>query len=551
TGRYFTLSTGRVQGPTLSFVADREEKINLHVPVPKFKINLSIKSKSVYDLKYQEGELKIEKEGEKVISQIEGNLVTVNDINKKEDKIKPPVPYRLYTLQKDASRYFGFEPSRTLRAAQKLYLEGVTSYPRTGSEKYPPQTDHKLILSNLAKMRNYQIVSNKVIKTSQKLKNPQEGKETDPAHPCLHPTGELPGKLGNDEMKVYSLIVHRYFATFGEHAVIENTKVFFDVSSHIFNLSGKRTLDKGWRSWTGPYSQSKDNELPNFKVGDTYKINKLTLETLYSSPPAKYTQSSLLSKMEKVSIGTKATRADIIKNLFDRKFLRNKPLDITLMGDTITEVLKKYSPQVISVDLSRKLETMGDLIQETIYDNKDESDSFTLSDALVRGITLLHQMLEGLMLNQKQIGELIDLNLVSQRRFEAIIGDCMNCDDGKLKLIRSLTSGKRFVGCSNYFTETKCDTTYPLPQKEKLDLSTANCVADNYPTLRVFPIFNPEKKRQRPWLLCLNPECPKRKERQEEIERSKQRAKDRKLKKTTKRSAKKTTKKTRKRSTKK
>ena len=139
-----------------------------------------------------------------------------------------------------------------------------------------------------------------------------------------------------------------------------------------------------------------------------------------------------------------------------------------------------------------------------------------------------------------------DLNLVSQRRDEAIIGDCMNCDGGKLILIRSLTSGKRFVGCSNYFTEVKCETTYPLPQREKLDLTLPNCSADGYPTLRVFPVYDPNKKRQRPWILCLNQECPKRKERQEEIEKSKKRAKERKLTK----NAKKTTKKTRKRSTK-
>ncbi|OLS23321.1 MAG: DNA topoisomerase 1, partial [Candidatus Heimdallarchaeota archaeon LC_2] len=170
---------------------------------------------------------------------------------------------------------------------------------------------------------------------------------------------------------------------------------------------------------------------------------------------------------------------------------------------------------------------------------------------VVRGITLLHQMLDQLMFNQRQIGELIDLNLISQRRDEAIIGDCMNCEDGKLKLIRSLSSGKRFVGCSNYFTEIKCNTTYPLPQREKLDLTLPNCTADGYPTLRVFPIFDPNKKRQRPWVLCLNPECPKRKERQEEIEKSKKRAKERKAKKTSKKSSTKTTDKSTKHTTKK
>lgn len=556
TGRYFTLSTGRVQGPTLSFVADREEKINLHVPVPKFKINLSIKAKSVYDLIYREGEFKVEKDGKKIVSEIEGNQINVADVSKKENDVNPPAPYNLSTLQKDGNRFFGFEPSRTLRAAQKLYLAGVTSYPRTSSEKYPPETDHKAILRNLAKIPIFKSTSNKVISKSKRLNRPNEGSKKDPAHPCLHPTGELPKKLGDDDLKIFSLITYRYFATFGKPAVVENTQVLFEVSNHNFRLSGKRTIDKGWREWAGAYDSSKDVELPNFKVGAEYKINNLLLETKYSNPPAKFTQSSLLTKMEKVSIGTKATRADIIKNLVDRKFLRNKPLDITLMGDTITEVLKNYSPQVISVELSRKLEEMGDLIQQSVYENKPESEAFTLSDALVRGITLLHEMLDQLMFNQKQIGELIDLNLLSQRRDEAIIGDCMNCDDGKLKMIRSLASGKRFVGCSNYFTEVKCNTTYPLPQREKLDLKTANCPADNYPTLRVFPIYNPKKKKQgRPWILCLNPECPKRKERQEEIEKSKMRAKERKLKKTTKKTTKKVpkkaTKKTTKRTTKK
>lgn len=527
TGRYYTLSTGRVQGPTLSFVSDREGERNTHVPVPRFKIDLSIKHESIYSLTFAQGDLEVEKDGKKIVSLIKGKPLMVEKVTKSKNKRLPNPPYNLSSLQDDAWTYFKFTGARAESAAEGLYLAGVISYPRTSSEKFPPQTDHKLLLSNLTELSEFKKTGTQILSMKGKL-TPQEGKKTDKAHPCIHPTGELPKKLRGDENRLFSLIVYRYFGTFGKPSIIENSKAIFVTENYNFTYSGNRTLDLGWRKLVGKFDNTKEIEIPNFAPDQQYDIHRVKLLTKYTIASSKYNDRSLRKQMEKASIGTKATRANIIKNLLDRKFIRKPPgeitFDITHIGDTITDVLRTYSPQVISIELSRKLELMGDMIQDTVSQKIEDTKAFTLSDALVRGITLLHQMLEELMLNQNRIGELIDLNLTSQRSEETIIGDCVVCEDGKLKMIRSIATGKRFVGCSNYFNDEKCNVTYPLPQKGNLDLSAENCPDDNFPQVRVIA----PKSR---FFWCLNPDCKLMKEQFDAWEKQKQKKNSQKSKK--------------------
>jgi DNA topoisomerase-1 len=502
TGQYFTLSTGRVQGPTLSFVSERQFNINIFVPLPRFKVDCTIQSAVKLDLIYKDGFVGEEQLAEQIIQNIQQSSALVSEVQQKKNKIKPPSPYNLSTLQNDAYRFFKLTPSRTLQAAENLYLAATISYPRTSSEKYPPDLDHKQILTDIILQRKYAKIG-KVVLNKRKF-TPVEGKKTDPAHPCLYPLGAAPSKTTGDEGKIYDLIVNRYFATFGKHAITENTRVEFLINGEIFFITGKTTIDSGWITLSGNYYKSKDQELPKFKQNERYPVIEARYSLNYTKPKARFNQSSLLRKMEDTGIGTKATRSEIIKSLVDRKFLVGDPLSITPVGETIIDVLQKYSSQVLSIDLSRKLEEMGDLVEQAANDLANIGTGFQLSDAIVQGITYLHQMLEDIQENERGVGQLISENLNSQRKEAKNLGLCMVCKKGTLRILHSQTSGKRFVGCSLFFENNGCSVTYPLPQNGRLEPLAKKCTADGFPQIRHYRV------RKKPWVLCLNPECPKR-----------------------------------------
>ncbi|MHA2404162.1 MAG: DNA topoisomerase I [Candidatus Kariarchaeaceae archaeon] len=522
TGQYFTLSTGRVQGPTLSFVSEREFNINVFVPVPRFKIDCTIQSEIVLNLNYKLGFLYEEQLAKQVIEKIQDASATVSKVNQRKKKIKPPSPYNLSALQNDAANSFRMSPSRTLQVAENLYLAAAISYPRTNSEKYPPNLDHKQILSDLSHQKKYAKISQDLIR-KQKF-TPVEGTKTDNAHPCIHPLGTAPPNVTNDEGKLYDMIVHRYLATFGEPAIIENTTVEFDINDEAFDIKGRETIDPGWTTLSGKYYKSKDQELPRFKENEQFPVIKSAYLLNYTSPEPRFSQNKLRQKMEADGIGTKATRSEIIKNLIDRKFLIEKTedslakLSITSVGEIIINVLKRYSSQVLSIELSRKLERMGDLVEQTANDPTTNRNGFQLSDAIVQGITYLHQMLEDIQGNEYNVGQLISENLISQRKEAKNVGLCMVCKKGTLRILHSQTSGKRFIGCSLFFENKACNVTYPLPQEGRLEPLSKRCKEDSYPQIRVFPKFNSDaKKHKKPWTLCLNPECPKREKRKKII----------------------------------
>lgn len=542
TGRYYTLSTGRVQGPTLSFVADKEAEISLHVPIPSFAIDVTIKKGGIYKLNYKKKNLKSLNEAVNLVKLLKSSNAIVTDISQEDSEEKVPTPYNLNKLNKDASKFFGMTPSDTMSAAESLYLNAYISYPRTESEKYPPNFNHK---ENLGKLDNRYSSYIKELKLMNKKFNPIEGKKTDPAHPCIYPTGKLPGKLRKNEANIYLLVLHRYFATFGKEVKYHLDRVNFDIQNHDFSLSGKNITDKGWRKlYPEILNRNIEDLIPKFKVNESIPLNSVDSTTKYTNPPGRWNQTSLVQEMIKNKIGTKATQPDIVRNLISRKFVipqmtstKLKPLEITPIGMIVNDVLKTYSPQVISVELSRKLEEMGDQI---VIDQS----AFSLSDAVVRGIEMLHEMLEELMNSQDKVGDMIFRNLISHQKTQAIVGPCHLCETGELRIIRSKASGKRFIGCSNYFTEIKCKNSYALPQKGRVEPDQNPCKDDGFPQVKVIT-------KSRPWNICTNPTCKLMKQMEEEIEKRKQRQKEKELEENSEKPKKKTTKATRKNTAKK
>jgi len=501
-GKYATLSTGRVQGPTLKFLVSREKSIRSFVPTPYWEIRTEVEiNGSVFEAEYEKQKIEIKTEADTVLNACKGKNGQVEKIDVKRFKQNPPVPFDLGTLQSEAYGLFGYTPRRTSFIAQRLYLDALISYPRTSSQKLPPEINYKAILKKLGRVPKYKKLAKELLRKPE-LK-PREGKKKDPAHPAIYPTGKLPERdLDDSEKKVLDLIVRRFMAVFSEPATKQTMKVHINVNEHHFYLRGRQTLKEGWLRFYKPYLRSEEVLLPPIEEGQTITVKKVISEGKFAKSPPRYNPGSLLRKMEENEIGTKATRANIIQTLYNRKYVREERMVVTNLGFEVLEVLEKYCPPVVSIKLTSELEERMDKIQA-----KREKRENVLVDA----VEILKLVVQELKEKEKTIGKQLSNAIKRARLEERIIGTCPVCGTGKLIILYSRKTGKRFIGCTNYF-KGKCETSFPLPQKGSVRPLGKNCRGCGWPTVQV------RIKGKRPWTLCFNPDCPLKKERRKKIE---------------------------------
>jgi len=501
-GKYATLSTGRVQGPTLKFIVTREKSIRSFVPAPYWEVKAEVKiSRSVFEAEYEKDKIEIKNEADTLLNECKGKNGQVEKIDVRRFQQKPPVPFDLGTLQREAYGLFGYAPRRTSYIAQRLYLEALISYPRTSSQKLPREINYDAILEKLSEVPKYKKLAAELL-AKPELK-PKEGKKKDPAHPAIYPTGKLPERgLDDSEKKVLDLVVRRFMAVFSEPAIKQSIKVHINVNGHRFYLRGRQTLKEGWLHFYGPYVRSEEVLLPPIEEGQTIKVKKVILEDKFTKPPPRYNPSSILNKMEEAGIGTKATRANIIQTLYNRKYVRDERMAVTHLGFEVLEVLEKYCPAVVSIKLTSELEERMHKIQ---------ASSEKRENVLVDAVEILKPVIEELKDKEKIIGEQLSNAIKRARLEERIIGACPVCGTGKLMILYSRKTGKRFIGCTNYF-KGKCESSFPLPQKGSVRPRGRNCRGCGWPTVQA------RIKGKRPWALCFNPDCPLKKERKKKIE---------------------------------
>jgi DNA topoisomerase-1 len=391
------LSIGRVQGPTLKFIYELEQRINSFIPIPYWKISAeTVIDGETYSLHYEKPRLEQEVQARVVAKNCRGMIGTVQNIKYKEMRTSAPPPFNLGDLQREAYRYFKMNPSITLKTAERLYLGAYISYPRTESNKIPPSINVKEILKSLSKNPDYELESIQLIQ--QKRFSPRLGKGDDPAHPAIHITGQRPGRLKQEEQRIYDLIVRRFLASLGKSLVQLKTDVDVDVNGHLFHLNGLITQRVGWTFYYGKYYSSNDHVLPKFTKGKEVSISKLTTRRQYTKHVPRFNASSLIRKMKQERVGTKSTRSNIIETLYRRGYIRSQQISITSLGENIIEVFSLYCPDIIQVKFTRDLEEL--LLQiET-----GKKDSSVVYDEVVEE---LKPILTQFKINEEKIGKKI------------------------------------------------------------------------------------------------------------------------------------------------
>jgi DNA topoisomerase I len=493
--QYATLSTGRVQGPTLKFLATRERSIQRFVPTSYWSIKAKVKiGNAVFEVEHQKKTFATREEAQAVVDYCKTKTGTVKNVQARDFPLAPPLPFDLGTLQSEAYRVFGYTPMRTLSVAQRLYLDALISYPRTSSQRLPPQIGYQKILKALAKNRELTALAGSLL--AKPSLRPTEGKKQDSAHPAIYPTGKLPIKvLTTMEKNVYSLIVHRFLACFGDAALLRTVQVDLKVAEQGFSFKATQTLEDGWLRLYEPFARVRNQALPNVSIGNSVRLQKVSVEDKFTSPPARYNPASVLRKMEQGNLGTKATRASTIQTLYDRGYIRGERIAVSDLGIEVTDVLRKFCPTVVSVDFTRQLEERMTQIQQ---------GQETREEVVAQAVEALKPVLASLEQNEEAVGTQLSRAILEAKLEERTICSCPTCQGGKLIIQQSKKSGKRFVGCTNYFNGT-CKTAFPLPQNGYVKPSGRACKGCDWKTVTVW------LKGKRPWNLCINPQCSTKK----------------------------------------
>jgi DNA topoisomerase-3 len=361
------VSLGRVQTPTLAILARREEEIKAFVPEPYWLVDArfdagtaadSQKARTYLGRLYQgtEPRLKTAEESDAIAAAVKGRTGTITKLDKVRRKEKAPMLYDLTSLQRDAGSRFGFTARRTLAAAQRCYEEHkALTYPRTSSRFLTTDMipEIKPTAGQVGARPEYREAA-KYVQGLDKLplgKVVNDEKVAD--HHAIIPTNAQHAldKMGDDDRRIYDMVVRRFLAVFHPEAEFENTRIETTVQTpdapeiakgpHVFRTRGRVLLVPGWRGVYGEIEERADDDdaeganqtLPKLEKGEDAKVTRTTSDEKVTKPPRRYSDASLLGAMETAGqlvdddeareamkdagIGTPATRASIIERLID------------------------------------------------------------------------------------------------------------------------------------------------------------------------------------------------------------------------------------------
>ncbi|HBR45903.1 MAG TPA: type I DNA topoisomerase, partial [Afipia sp.] len=474
-------SAGRVQSVALRLVCDRELEIEKFVPREYWSLLATLATPRGESFearlvgadgkKIQRLDIGSGAEAEDFKKALEAANFNVTTVEAKPARRNPQSPFTTSTLQQEASRKLGFAPAHTMRIAQRLYegidiggeTTGLITYMRTDGVQIDPSAitqARKVIGEDYGKA----YVPDSPRQYTSKAKNAQE------AHEAIRPTdlsrrpSSLKSRLDNDQARLYELIWMRTVASQMESAEMERTTVDITgkVGARVLELRATGQVVK-FDGFLAVYQEGRDDDpededskrLPVINEGEALKREGLNVSQHFTEPPPRFSEASLVKRMEELGIGRPSTYASIIQVLKDRGYvkLEKKRLHGEDKGRVVVAFLENYFARYVEFDFTADLEEKLDLIS-----NNEISWKQVLTDFWKDFIGAVNEI------KDVRVTEVLDVldAMLGEHIYEprADGGDprqCPSCGTGKL----NLKAGKfgAFVGCSNY---PECRYTRPL-----------------------------------------------------------------------------------------
>ena len=471
-------SAGRVQSVALKLITEREHQIEMFNPEEYWSLTsdfTNTNNKNIFSkVSLFNGErverftFKNKGEIDKALDVINKSKFKIKDINSKVHQRNPLAPFTTSTLQQTASGKFGFGASRTMQIAQRLYqgveIEGET----TGLITYMRTDGTQISKEAIVDFRNLiekdfgkeYLPINPNTYEGKKAKNAQE------AHEAIRPTditrkpNDVKRYVNADQLKLYNLIWSRAMssqmnpAEFYRNSIIiasEDEKINFKANGSIVKFEGFLKVYE-----ITEVDEDVKNILPECKIGDEVNILKLTNEQHYTDPLPRYSEASLVKKMEEIGIGRPSTYASIISVLSTRNYVEqiNKRFHPTDRGKLISAFLEKLFTKYVDYNFTADLENQLDEITSGKIEWTKVLEDFWKD--FISNVNLV---------KEKRTREVLDLlndslgNLIFERNKNNLIDrKCKLCTNGELSLKNSFRGGA-FIGCSNY---PECKFTRPL-----------------------------------------------------------------------------------------
>lgn len=372
------VSVGRVQTPTLALVVARDREIEAFKPKNYFVVSATFQVRDGMfvaawappeNLADEEGRCLSRAGAQAVVEKVSGETGKVVQASTTPASDPPPLPFDLATLQQEASRRWGMKATETLACAQALYeTHKATTYPRTDCPYLPTSqfTEAGRVVAALQSV--FPDVGNIAARVDLNLRSRAWDDRKITAHHAIIPTANDRVNVSSmkpSERRIYDLVVRHYLAQFlGDHEYLKQ-KIEVVCEGETFRVSGRTPTKAGWKLAFGELDQDREVagptelQLPRVTQGEAAHCTKVGWEAKKTQPPSRYTEGTLIAAMKNVGrnisdprlksvlketagIGTEATRAAIIQNLFTREYLRvekKKLLISTEKGRALIDIL--------------------------------------------------------------------------------------------------------------------------------------------------------------------------------------------------------------------
>ncbi|KZZ65727.1 type I DNA topoisomerase, partial [Sulfitobacter sp. HI0129] len=462
-------SAGRVQSVTLRIIVEREMEIEAFRAREYWSVKALLATPRGQEFearlvtlagkKLDRFDLANETQAEMAVQAITSRDLRVTSVEAKPASRNPSAPFMTSTLQQEASRKFGMGARQTMSTAQRLYEAGHITYMRTDGIDMAPEA--VTMARDAIKDRfggDYVPKEPRIYKN--KAKNAQE------AHECIRPTDmtkDAPSlKLESDQAKLYDLIWKRTLACQMESARLERTTVEIGSKDEQVGLraSGQVVLFDGflrvYEEGRDDVVDDDDKRLPQVSEGDAMDKRAVTPEQHFTQPPPRYTEATLVKRMEELGIGRPSTYASIVTTIQDRGYVRKDgqrliPED---KGRLVTAFLENYFRKYVGYDFTADLEDQLDKVSAADADYKDVLGRFWRDFSAAIAETSELRITEVL----EKINEVLEPHLFPPTEDGSDPRLCPNCGAGRLSM-RTARSGGAFIGCSNY---PECRYTRPF-----------------------------------------------------------------------------------------
>ncbi len=491
-------SAGRVQSVALKLITEREHEIESFKPEEYWSLivnfqdekdNLINSKINVFkNNKIERFSFRDKSSINNATDLIKTKNYSIKNVSNKVFKRNPVAPFTTSTLQQSASGKYGFGASRTMQIAQRLYqgididgdTVGLITYMRTDGTNISKEAvkDFRSYIDK--QYGNKYLPDNPNSFSGKKAKNAQE------AHEAIRPTNverkpsELKKYLSTDQMKLYDLIWSRALSSQMSPAEFDRSSIQIasDDETITFNASGSIMKFDGFlKVYSLPENDDEaKNILPVVKIGDKVKIKDIIDEQHFTNPPPRYSEASLVKKLEELGIGRPSTYASIISVLSTRNYveLLNKRFHPTDRGKLLSAFLEKLFARYVDYNFTANLENQLDEITSGKTDYirvlEDFWKDFYSNVGSVKDIRT-REVLD--MLNES-LGDLV----FDKDKNDQIDRSCKACNNGTLSLKNSFRGGA-FIGCSNY---PECKFTRPLSKSkasQMINLSEPKLIGKN------------------------------------------------------------------------